>query len=368
MLSRFPRWFVFVLTVLLLTGCRKGVQAPLAVNTDTPPSRGFTPTGTFVPPVPVQTSPVKIPMSIRIIGSPTPGETAQEQKEKKYPGFSTVVTLPDDILMPGEVNETDNMIDSLAFFIWGGGGDECREPTLSLFYDGHVSGCGFASPENIIIELLRPDNSVVVARLRSDSFSYCFDNSLMLQPGRYTLRVTTESLPIETHSFDVSHAAQPRIFLSNCRNTIVEKQPVQIFFDGFQPDERLVVALYFENYDTWSYEIIRTWPAQVDSSGRLVQEIAAPQVKETGGYGIAVFGQTTREVQFGPVGASDAFMASAATIVRVVKESEASPNVEIVSATITPRPDITALAPSSFCKNAPAARVEVGDSIRVTYT
>ncbi len=368
MIHRSIQIFLFSLLVLLLSACQEEAHTLTPMGDTTPLTKEIAPTSTLSLPLPTVTSPMKIPLSIEVIGSPTPGEAAE--KEEKFPGFATVAMLPDDILLPGEVNEEGNMIDSLAVFGIGGGG-ECPVTSPTLFFgNGSVSGCGFSAPENIIVEMIRPDDSVAVVRFRDDDFHYCFDNSLMLQPGRYTLRVTTESLPVETQWFNVSPAAQPHIFLSKtspgflegCMDTIVENQPVQIFFDGFQPDERLVVALYFEDRD--SYEIIRTWPAQVDDSGRLVQEIAAPQVKETGFYGIAVFGQTMREVSFL---STEKFMASAAASVRVVEDISKA-EAKIVSATITPRPSVPTLTPSYICQNAPEIRVEVGDSIRVTYT
>jgi len=351
--------------VVLMASCRSVPEFFLPVGQESQPATA-TRSATAIIPSSTPKNQVNIPLSIEVIGSPTPNKPIENEQ---YPGFSTVVTLPNDILLPGEINNDGNLIDSLAVFGIGGGGG-CGEISPTLFFDkGSVSGCSFQPDEQVIIELIRPDDSVVVARLQDDEFDYCFDSNLLLQPGRYTLRVTTNSLPVETHWFSVSPSASPLVFLSGsspgfygCTNIIIEGQPTQIFYEGFQPDERFLVALYYDsgNY----YEIIKTWPAQVDSSGRLVEEILAPQVVKQGKYGVAVFGQNLREVSFG---STDKFYASFAARV-IVNTRISSPSSYITSATITPRPAVPTLTPSYVCPDAPEPRVKVDDSIRVTFT
>ena len=113
-----------------------------------------------------------------------------------------------------------------------------------------------------------------------------------------------------------------------------------------------------------NYTILKTWEAEVDATGRLVQEIESPRVRERGTYGIAVFGEELSEVSFA---ATERFYASAATTFYVLAAAESLP--QVVQVTITPRPIKQTLTPAGFnCFKAPEPRVDIDDSIRVTYT
>ena len=350
---------VILIIPMLVSACRPEVKTITVVKEVT---QALTSTPVILPSVTSESN--SIPSSVEIVNSPTPTGASNELSQGEYPGFSKVDVLSDEILMPGDIDSgVDNMIDTLAAFGMGGGGGEALTTPYIYLNDGRLSLGNFPSDQFVVVELIRPDGSVLEKRFQGqESVYYCFDHDLMLQKGGYKMQATSSLLPVESREFEIDHPDEPTIYLDSCTNRLEEGYPTSIFFEGFRPNEKALVGLYIAEDE--NYRIINTWPAEFDKNGKLVQKIQTPKLLKEGSYGLAVFGTEQKEVFFSD---SDIFIASVALDFHGVNDSPPSPPV-IKHTTVTPHPIEPTTTPPFSCSGAPKPRVEVGDSIRVTYT
>ncbi|MBC8507279.1 MAG: hypothetical protein ISR58_09560 [Anaerolineales bacterium] len=249
-----------------------------------------------------------IPTQATVIPTSKPPNTPTPEPTPRYPGYSKVVTLPDNSLLiqNNEIN-MENVIDSLAIVGRGGGGgcplEGANEWGICTARDLSSRG-KFAYiniPEgypNVRIDLVKPDGTLVDVNANIEE-GYCLNHELLLQPGTYQAIIAEPKLKPDSVTFEFYREADPIIFLNSCRSEISARIPFQIFFSGFQPSEDALVALYsgygiVQDQFYEKFDLINSWVAEMDENGKLVQQIMSPQVLDEDDYYVVVYGKEQR--------------------------------------------------------------------------
>lgn len=328
------------------------------------------------------TTPISSPVAMQTTSRPTttpisssiPVETASagggDAEPLPFPGYQKVENLPNNILMPAIQPEPASVIQTVIMNPGGGG-----FPPFCLFAENlaianlsakseidpeGIAICGFQFADEVTIILTKPDGSQMTASgLARDLFqqdvlsssgeyiesAYCIDAQQRLLPGQYQLTIKSAEENL-TGKFQIQSPSKPEIFLGeSCRffslypiprvpstipgasQYIVEGKPTHIFYNGFQPNESVRIAVYRfdermlgEHTDPSTHqttgtfesilEKVNSWAAQMDGNGRLVEYIEEPKLLSDGTYLIVATGNQfeTRDISGITVEASATFL------------------------------------------------------------
>ena len=239
------------------------------------------------------------------------------QPTPDFHGFERVVVLSNNILLaPKSGLDLENIIESLAVLGMGGGGDPC-----AFFDEDNHWGIGYQAFDidvrsNVVLclpdhymtgtaELIHPDGAVSLITIEGTpvifgNSSYtalpCIDRHLLLQTGNYSLRMIEPEVVPFKGDFEVQSTDDITVVLDSCENVIKRGRLVRFFFQGFQPYEDARVLLYYQDSENQELTLVNSWIAELDQSGRLVQEIPSPEIDRFGRYMLVVAGNQSAPI------------------------------------------------------------------------